>query len=89
MLRRIFGPKRDEVTGVWGKLHNKEICNLYFSPSIIRMVKSRWMRWTGMQNEWRKRGMHIAYWWDSRKERDQCEDQDVDGWAILKWILER
>jgi hypothetical protein len=38
---RIFGPKRDEVTGVWRKLHNVELHNLYFSPSIIRMIKSR------------------------------------------------
>jgi hypothetical protein len=44
VLRRIFGPKRDEVMGGWGKLHNEELYNLYFSPSIIRMMKSRWMR---------------------------------------------
>jgi hypothetical protein len=50
VLRRIFGPKRDEETGGWRKLHNEELHNLYFSPSIIRMIKSRRMRW-----EW-----HIA-----------------------------
>jgi hypothetical protein len=44
MLRRIFGPKRDEVTGGWRKLHNEELLNLYSSPSIIRMIKSRRMR---------------------------------------------
>jgi hypothetical protein len=44
VLRRIFGPKRDEVTGEWRKLHNKELHNLYSSPSIIRMIKSRRMR---------------------------------------------
>jgi hypothetical protein len=44
---RIFGPKRDEVTGGWRKLHNKEFHNLYSSPSIIRMIKSRRMRWVG------------------------------------------
>jgi hypothetical protein len=43
--RRIFGPKRDEVTGDWRKLHSKELHNLYSSPSIIRMIKSRRMRW--------------------------------------------
>jgi hypothetical protein len=47
VLRRIFGPKRDEVTGGWRKLHNKEHHNLYSSPSIIRMIKSRRMSWTG------------------------------------------
>jgi hypothetical protein len=48
VLRRIFGPKRDEVTGEWRKLHNEELHDLYFSPSIIRAVKSRRMRLAGM-----------------------------------------
>jgi hypothetical protein len=47
VLRRIFGPKRDEATGGWRKLHNEELHNLYSSPSIIRMIKSRSMRWAG------------------------------------------
>jgi hypothetical protein len=47
VLRRIFGPKRDEVTGGWRKLHNEELHNLYAFPSIIRMIKSRRMRWAG------------------------------------------
>jgi hypothetical protein len=45
VLRRIFGPGMDEVTGGWRKLHNEEFHNLYSSPSIIRMIKSRRMRW--------------------------------------------
>jgi hypothetical protein len=47
VLRRIFGPKRDEVTGEWRKLHNKEIHDLYLFPSIIRIIKSWKMRWAG------------------------------------------
>jgi hypothetical protein len=47
VLRRIFGPKRDEVTGDWRKLHNEELHNLNSSPNIIRMYKSERMRWTG------------------------------------------
>jgi hypothetical protein len=47
VLRRIFGPKRDEVTGEWRKVHNEELCDLYSSPSIIRIIKSRRMRWAG------------------------------------------
>jgi hypothetical protein len=47
VLRRIFGPKRDEVTGEWRKLHNKELHVLYSSPSIIRIIKSQRMRWVG------------------------------------------
>jgi hypothetical protein len=42
-----FGPKRDEVTGDWRKLHNEELHNLYFSPSVIRMIKSSRMKWAG------------------------------------------
>jgi hypothetical protein len=44
-LRRISGPKRDEVMREWGKLHDEELCDLYSSPSIIRIIKSRRMRW--------------------------------------------
>jgi hypothetical protein len=47
VLRRIFGPKRDEMTGDWRKLHNEELHNLYSSPNVIRMIKSRRMRWEG------------------------------------------
>jgi hypothetical protein len=47
VLRRIFAPKRDEVTGEWRKLYNKELHDLYSSPSIIRIIKSRRMRWAG------------------------------------------
>jgi hypothetical protein len=47
VLRRIFGPKKYEVIGDWRKLHNKELHNLYSSPNIIRMTKSRRMRWAG------------------------------------------
>jgi hypothetical protein len=45
--RRIFGPKRDEVTADWRKLHNEELRDLYSSPNIIRIIKSRKMRWAG------------------------------------------
>jgi hypothetical protein len=47
VLRGIFGPKRDEVTGEWKKLHNEELHDLYSSPSIVRIIKSRRMRWAG------------------------------------------
>jgi hypothetical protein len=47
VLRRIFGLKRDEMTGEWRKLHNEELRDLYSSPSIIRIIKSRRMRWAG------------------------------------------
>jgi hypothetical protein len=47
VLRRIFGPKRDEVMGGWRKLHNEELHGLYSSPSIISVIKVRRMRWAG------------------------------------------
>ena len=47
VLRRIFGPKRDEVRGKWRKLHSDELNDLYFSPNIVRMIKSRKIRWVG------------------------------------------
>jgi hypothetical protein len=57
VLRRIFGPKRDEETGEWRKLHNEELHNLYSSPDIIRQVKSRRIRWAG----------HVARMGEERK----------------------
>jgi hypothetical protein len=57
VLRRIFGPKRDQVTGEWRRLHNEELHNLYSSPDIIRQVKSMRMRWAG----------HVARMGEERK----------------------
>ena len=47
VLRRVFGPKRDDVTGEWKKLHNEELSDLYSLPNIVRVVKSKRMRWEG------------------------------------------
>jgi hypothetical protein len=70
VLRRIFGPKRDEVTGGWRKLHNEELHDLYSSPSIIRIITSRRMRWAGHVAGMGRIGMHVGYLWESQKERD-------------------
>ena len=64
VLRRVFGPKRDEVTGEWRKLHNEELNDLYSLPNIVRMVKSRRMRWAG----------HVA-----RKGEDRVEHSELVG----------
>jgi hypothetical protein len=73
------------------KLHTsiEELHNVYTSPSIIRTIKSRWMRWAGYVARMGREEIHIGYWWESRKEGDHWEDQGVGGWTILKWILER
>jgi len=59
VLRRVFGPKRDEVTGKWRKLHNEELNDLYSLPNIVQVVKSRRMRWAGhMERMGEDRGVH-------------------------------
>jgi hypothetical protein len=70
VLKRIFGPKRDDVTGDWRKLHNEELHDLYSSPDIIRKIKSRRMRWARHVARMGRRGIHIGYWWESQNERD-------------------
>jgi hypothetical protein len=69
MLMRIFGPKIDELTGGWRKLHDEELHNLHSSPNIIRMIMSRRMRWAGHIARGR-RGTHKGYWCESQKERN-------------------
>jgi hypothetical protein len=74
VLRRIFGPKRDEVMGGWRKLHIEEFHNSYSSPSIIKMIYSSMMRWSGhvarIENIYIYIYMHPGCWWESQKERD-------------------
>jgi hypothetical protein len=84
VLRRIFGPKRDEVTEEWRRLHNEELNDLYSSTNIIRVIKSRRMRWAG----------HVARMGEGRgacrilvrrpERRNHLEDPGVDGRIILK-----
>jgi hypothetical protein len=69
VLRRLFGMKRDEVTGEWRKLHNEELPDLYSSPSIIRIMKSSRMRWAGHVTRIGRKGTLVACWWESQKER--------------------
>ena len=89
VLRRIFGPKRDGVTGEWRKLHNEKLNDLYSSHIIVRVIKSRRMGCVG----------HVARMAEGRvvhkvlvgipEERDHWGDQDVDRRTILKWILRK
>jgi hypothetical protein len=68
VLRRIFGPKREEITGEWRKLHNEELHDLYCSPSIIRIIKSRRMRWAGHVARMGRTETRIGCWWESQRE---------------------
>jgi hypothetical protein len=69
LLRKIFGPKRDEVKGEWRKLHNEEHRDLYSSPSIIRIIKLRRMGWVGHVARMREKRKSVGYWWESQRER--------------------
>jgi hypothetical protein len=89
VLRRIFGPKRDEVTGEWRRLCNEELNDLYSSPNIIRVIRSRKMVWAG----------HVACMGEIRgtyrvlarklRKRDHFEDLGVGGRIILKLIFKK
>jgi hypothetical protein len=89
VLRRVFGPKRNEVTGEWRKLNNKELRDLYSLPNIVRVVKSRRMRWAG----------HVVHMEEGRgvyrvllgkpEGRRPLGDPDVDGRIILRWIFRK
>jgi hypothetical protein len=76
VLRRIFGLKRDEVTGGWRKLHNEELHNLYSPPNTIRIIKLRRMRWAG--HTWEGIEMYVRYWWESQREGNVQ--------AITEWL---
>jgi hypothetical protein len=70
VLRRIFGPKRDEVTGGWRKLHSEELRDLYSSPNIIRIIKSRRMTWADHVARMGEKRKAYRLLWESRWERD-------------------
>jgi hypothetical protein len=87
VLRRIFGPKRDEVTGEWIRLHNEELNDLYSSPNIIRVIKSRRMRlarYVARMGEGRG-----AYRILVGRPEGRRHLEDPDGRIILKWIFKK
>jgi len=79
VLRRVFRPRRDEVTGEWRRMHSEELNDLYSSPNIVRVLKSRRMRWAGhVARTVEERGC-IGSWWGNRGEGDHWGDLGVDG----------
>jgi hypothetical protein len=76
VLRRIFGPKRDKTTGEWRRLHNEELSDLYSSPNIIRVIKSRRMRWAWACSTYGGKGdVHTGFWWGDLREGEHLGAQ--------------
>ena len=89
VLRRVFGPKRDEVIGEWRKLYNEELSDLYSLPKIVPVVKSRRMSWTGHVARMGKGEGCTGFWWGNLRERDHWEGPSADGRIILRWIFRK
>jgi hypothetical protein len=83
VLRRIFGTKRDEVIGERIKLHNDELNDLYSSPSIFRIIKSRRIRWALHVARMGSGEVHTGFWWGNLRQRDDLEDPGLEGMLIL------
>jgi len=81
---RIFGPKMDEVTVEWRRIHNEERKDLYCSPNIIWVIKSRRRRQAGHVERMGIEEVHTRFSWEHLRERDHLEDPGVDGRIILK-----
>jgi hypothetical protein len=70
VVRRIFGSKRDEVVGEWRKLNDEELKDLYYSPNIVRVTKSRRMKWAEHVARMGREETFTGFWWENLRERD-------------------
>jgi len=89
VLRRIFGPTKDEVTEEWRKLHNEKLNDLFSSPSIVRVIKSRRKRWAGHVARMGRGEAYTVFWWGNQRERNLLEEPGVDGKIILRRIFRK
>jgi hypothetical protein len=85
LLRGIFEPERDDVTGEWRKLHNEELNDLYSSLHIVRVIESKRMRWVGHVARMGRGDACTGFRWENLRKRDR----GVDGRIILKWIFKK
>jgi hypothetical protein len=89
VLRKVFGPKRNLVTGEWRKLNNEELNDLYFLPNIAQFVKSRRMRWARHVARIGEDGGVHRVLVGKTEGKSYWGDQDVDGRIILRWIFRK
>jgi hypothetical protein len=89
VLGRICGPETGEVRREWRKLPNEELNDLYSSPSTVRVINSRRMRWTGHVARMGEREVYTGFWLGNLRERDHLADPSVDGMIILRRIFRK
>ena len=77
------------MTEEWRKLHNEELSDLYSLPNIVRIIKSRRMRWAGRVARMGERKVLYRFWWENLRERDHLGDPGIDGMIILRWIFRK
>jgi hypothetical protein len=89
VLRRIFGPERDEIIREWRRIHNEELNDLYSSPNIFQLVKSSIMKWAEHVTGMGRVEEHAGFWQGNLGEGENLEDPDVDGRVPLKWMFRK
>jgi hypothetical protein len=89
VVRRLFGPKRAEVTGEWRKLHNYKLNDLNSSPNIVWVIKSRRMIWAGHVAWTGREEECTGFWWGNLRKNDHWRYPGVDGRIILRWIVRK
>jgi hypothetical protein len=86
VLRKIFGPKGDEVTGQWRRLNNKGLHDFCSSPNIIRVIKSKWMRWVWYVAHTEEKRNSYRFLWANLNERDHWVALDIGGRIMFNLI---